>query len=129
MSIKGYGKELYQSLHCQKIGFFVAFTMYFQWAEVLSADAFAVFEEVGFDDNEGNKETGCRFRDTILALGGGKEPLDISICGIPQAPTFNRCTTQAPWSINIQCMSCLVRSVHSNAIIRLEMCMQPQLFC
>lgn len=37
----------------------------YKWAEVLSADAFAAFEESGFA-----AETGRRFRDTVLANGG-----------------------------------------------------------
>lgn len=40
----------------------------YKWAEVLSADAFAAFEESGFA-----AETGRRFRDTILANGGSRE--------------------------------------------------------
>ncbi|CAN6810629.1 unnamed protein product [Brassica oleracea] len=47
----------------------------YKWAEVLSADAFSAFEDVGLDDIKAVKETGQRFRNTILALGGGKAPL------------------------------------------------------
>lgn len=46
----------------------------YKWAEVMSADAFAAFEEAGLDDEEAVKRTGKRFRDTILAMGGGKHP-------------------------------------------------------
>ncbi|EFN52299.1 hypothetical protein CHLNCDRAFT_139059 [Chlorella variabilis] len=46
----------------------------YKFAEVLSADAFAAFEEVGLEDEAAVAETGARFRDTVLALGGGREP-------------------------------------------------------
>jgi len=40
----------------------------YKWAEVLSADAYSLFEERGVLD----KETGKRFRDEILAVGGSR---------------------------------------------------------
>ena len=46
----------------------------YKWAEVLSADAFAAFEESAFA-----VETGRRFRDTILAQGGSQEALDLFV--------------------------------------------------
>jgi oligopeptidase A len=49
----------------------------YKWAEVMSADAFGAFEEVGLDDEAAVKETGRRFRDTVLAMGGGKHPSDV----------------------------------------------------
>lgn len=49
----------------------------YKWAEVLSADAFAAFEEAGLDDEEAVRRTGRMFRDTVLALGGGRHPMDI----------------------------------------------------
>ena len=49
----------------------------YKWAEVLSADAFAAFEEAGLDDETAVAETGRRFRDTVLALGGSRHPMDI----------------------------------------------------
>ena len=44
----------------------------YKWAEVMSADAFAAFEEVGLDNEDKVKEVGLSFRDTVLGLGGGK---------------------------------------------------------
>lgn len=51
----------------------------YKWAEVLSADAFSAFEDAGLDDNKAVKETGHKFRETILALGGGKAPLEVFV--------------------------------------------------
>jgi oligopeptidase A len=55
----------------------------YKWAEVLSADAFAAFEESGFA-----LETGRRFRDTILAQGGSKEALDLFVSFRGRQPTL-----------------------------------------
>ncbi|MBW4551843.1 MAG: M3 family metallopeptidase [Aphanocapsa sp. GSE-SYN-MK-11-07L] len=49
----------------------------YKWAEVLSADAFSAFEEVGLEDEVAIAATGRRFRDTVLSLGGGKHPMDV----------------------------------------------------
>ena len=49
----------------------------YKWAEVLSADAFAAFEEVGLENEEKIKEVGKRYRDTILALGGSMHPSEV----------------------------------------------------
>ncbi len=46
----------------------------YKWAEVLSADAFSAFEEAGLEDESAIAETGRRFRDTVLSLGGGRAP-------------------------------------------------------
>jgi oligopeptidase A len=51
----------------------------YKWAEVLSADAFSAFEDAGLDDNKAVIETGRKFRETILALGGGKAPLEVFV--------------------------------------------------
>jgi len=45
----------------------------YKWAEVLSADAFAKFEETGIF----SKETGRRFMHSILEKGGSKEPMEL----------------------------------------------------
>ncbi len=49
----------------------------YKWAEVLSADAFAAFEEVGLDDREAVGSMGAKFRDTVLALGGSRPPAEV----------------------------------------------------
>jgi oligopeptidase A len=49
----------------------------YKWAEVLSADAFSAFEEVGLDNNAAIQKVGKKFRSTILAKGGSEDPKDI----------------------------------------------------
>ncbi|MEZ6132619.1 MAG: M3 family metallopeptidase [Planctomycetaceae bacterium] len=49
----------------------------YKWAEVLSADAFAAFEEAGLDNDDAVAATGRRFRDTVLSQGGSRHPMDI----------------------------------------------------
>ncbi|KAL4179926.1 hypothetical protein AMTRI_Chr13g122590 [Amborella trichopoda] len=51
----------------------------YQWAEVMSADAFSAFEEVGLGNSEAIKERGHKFRETILAFGGGRHPLQVFV--------------------------------------------------
>jgi oligopeptidase A len=47
----------------------------YKWAEVLSADAFAAFEEEGLF----NPAVSRRFRDTVLAQGGSKPAMDVFV--------------------------------------------------
>ncbi|MEB3240882.1 MAG: M3 family metallopeptidase [Synechococcus sp.] len=49
----------------------------YKWAEVLSADAFAAFEDAGLDDEQAVQDTGRRFRATVLSLGGSEAPADV----------------------------------------------------
>ena len=49
----------------------------YKWAEVMSADAFGAFEEVGLDNEAGVREVGRRFRETVLSLGGGVAPMEV----------------------------------------------------
>merc|ERR1712166_29874 len=51
----------------------------YKWAEVMSADAFGAFEDAGLDDEVAVQATGRRFRDTVLALGGGTAPMDVYV--------------------------------------------------
>ena len=46
----------------------------YKWAEVLSADAFSAFEEVGLENETEIKKAGKRFKDTVLSLGGSQDP-------------------------------------------------------
>ena len=47
----------------------------YKWAEVLSADAYSLFEENG-TGRVVNTQTGARFRDEILAVGGSRPALE-----------------------------------------------------
>lgn len=49
----------------------------YKWAEVLSADAFAAFEEAGLENEDAIASTGRLYRDTVLALGGSKHPMEV----------------------------------------------------
>lgn len=49
----------------------------YKWAEVLSADAFAAFEEAGLTNESAVRELGKKYRDTVLALGGSRHPLEV----------------------------------------------------
>lgn len=49
----------------------------YKWAEVLSADAFGAFEDVGLDNTEQIEELGDKFRRTVLGLGGSVHPMEV----------------------------------------------------
>jgi oligopeptidase A len=49
----------------------------YKWAEVLSADAFSAFEEVGLENEAAIRATGRRFRETVLSLGGSRHPGEV----------------------------------------------------
>ncbi len=49
----------------------------YKWAEVLSADAYSAFEEAGLENDQAVAQIGRRFRDTVLAEGGGRHPMDV----------------------------------------------------
>ena len=49
----------------------------YKWSEVLSADAFSAFTEVGLENEEAVKEVGMRYRNTILGRGGSQHPMEV----------------------------------------------------
>lgn len=49
----------------------------YKWAEIMSADAFGLFEEYDLNDKEKMRELGLKFRSTVLSLGGGTPPLQV----------------------------------------------------
>ena len=48
----------------------------YKWAEVLSADAYAAFEETAGAGGEPSAETGRRYRQAILEAGGSRPAMD-----------------------------------------------------
>jgi oligopeptidase A len=51
----------------------------YKWAEVLSADAFAAFEEAGLENAAALREVGRRYRETVLALGGSRRAMEVFV--------------------------------------------------
>ena len=49
----------------------------YKWAEVLSADAFSMFEEANLENSHNIQIIGKKFKDTILSLGGSLSALEI----------------------------------------------------
>ena len=49
----------------------------YKWAEVLSADTFAAFEEAGLENEAAIAALGRRYRHTILSCGGGRDPMKV----------------------------------------------------
>ncbi len=48
----------------------------YKWAEVLSADAYAAFEETAGADGLPNVETGRKYRQAILESGGSRPAME-----------------------------------------------------
>ncbi|HSN62941.1 MAG TPA: M3 family metallopeptidase [Azonexus sp.] len=57
----------------------------YKWAEVLSADAYSLFEEGGVL----NPETGARFRREILGVGGSRPAIDSFVAFRGRAPSID----------------------------------------
>jgi oligopeptidase A len=57
----------------------------YKWAEVLSSDAFAAFEERGIFD----RETGLRFLSTVLEQGGSRDPMELFVEFRGREPTID----------------------------------------
>lgn len=49
----------------------------YKWAEVLSADGFAAFEEVGLSNEDGVRRLGRKYRDTVLGQGGSRPAAEV----------------------------------------------------
>ena len=65
----------------------------YKWAEVLSADAYAAFEEAG----GANPDTGKRFWDEILAVGGAARPWNPSAPSAAATRRSTRCCATPAW--------------------------------
>jgi oligopeptidase A len=79
----------------------------YKWAEVLSADAFAAFEEIGLENEAAIAALGRRYRDTILACGGGRDPMKV----------FHDFRGRAPSTDALLRHSGLISSSHDNPIV------------
>ncbi len=61
----------------------------YKWAEVLSADAYAAFEENAQPDGSPSLETGRRYREAILEAGGSRPALESFIAFRGREPSIN----------------------------------------
>ena len=61
----------------------------YKWAEVLSADAYAAFEETAQPDGSPSLETGRRYREAILEAGGSRPALASFVAFRGREPTLN----------------------------------------
>jgi oligopeptidase A len=67
----GYDRFMHAFGHIFAGGYAAGYYSY-KWAEVLSADAYSLFEEAGVL----SPEAGARFREEVLAMGGSRPALD-----------------------------------------------------
>ena len=49
----------------------------YKWSEVMSADCFGAFEEAGLENDGEMQRLGSQYRETVLALGGGTNALEV----------------------------------------------------
>ena len=70
-----WGRTLHTFSHIFAGGYAAGYYSY-KWAEVLSADAYAAFEETAGADGEPNIETGRRYREAILEVGGSRPAME-----------------------------------------------------
>eukprot|EP00900_Chrysochromulina_parva_P004124 jgi/Chrpa1/13712/Chrysochromulina_OHIO_Genome00018379-RA len=58
----------------------------YKWAEVLSADGFAAFEEGGLENSKAVEGLGRLYADTVLAMGGSKPAAEVFVLFRGRAP-------------------------------------------
>lgn len=61
----------------------------YKWAEVLSADAYAAFEETALPDGQPNIETGRRYRAEILEVGGSRPAMQSFVAFRGREPSLD----------------------------------------
>lgn len=59
----------------------------YKWAEVLSADGFAAFEEIGLDDREAVQRLGAKYAETVLGRGGSASAAEVFLEFRGRAPS------------------------------------------
>ncbi len=79
-----YNRNLHSFSHLFDGGYAAGYYSY-KWAEVLSADAFAAFEEAGI----GDLTTGRRWRQSVLEVGGSRPALESFKAFRGRAPTID----------------------------------------
>ena len=79
-----YDRSLYAFGHIFAGGYAAGYYSY-KWAEVLSADAYSLFEEAGVL----SPEIGARFRDEVLAQGGSRPALESFVAFRGRAPQLD----------------------------------------
>ena len=57
----------------------------YKWAEVLSSDAYSLFEENGIFD----RATGLTFRQHVLEQGGSRDPMELFVACRGREPTID----------------------------------------
>jgi oligopeptidase A len=70
-----WGRTLHTFSHIFAGGYAAGYYSY-KWAEVLSADAYAAFEETADSNGEPSIDTGRRYRETILEVGGSRPAME-----------------------------------------------------
>ena len=84
VSSPAFNRYLHSFNHIFSGGYAAGYYSY-KWAEVLSADAFSLFEENGVFD----ATSGRRFRDQVLARGGSREPMDLYLAFRGREPSID----------------------------------------
>jgi oligopeptidase A len=79
LPVPSYNRSAHTFSHIFSGGYSAGYYSY-KWAELLSSDAYAAFEETATADDQGNPvpslETGRRFRREVLEVGGSRDALD-----------------------------------------------------
>lgn len=76
----------------------------YKWAEVLSADGFAAFEEAGLENEVAVKDLGKRYSETVLGMGGSR----------PAAQVFEAFRGRGPAADALLRHSDLLKPTHSS---------------
>ena len=71
-----WGRTVHTFSHIFAGGYAAGYYSY-KWAEVLSADAYAAFEETAGPDGLPNLETGRKYRQTVLESGGSRPAMEV----------------------------------------------------